>query len=104
MSKLYFFLSMLLLIAIAVFVAINPSPATVNFFWSAEIKTTVAILILCSVAIGAVFIALVDLARQIKVWRELRQLKAKLKTAEEELKLLRAKSSTDSKPSEQNRI
>lgn len=91
MNKIFFFLSLLLLAAVAIFVAINPQTASVNLFWMKKIDTTVAILILCSVALGAILMCLIDLGRHFKLWKEIKTLHAKLKAAEEELKLIRNK-------------
>jgi uncharacterized integral membrane protein len=97
MSKVYFFISILLLAAVTVFALINTKTAPVNIPGFAPLNPSVAMLVVCCVAIGAALMALMDLGRYVNTWREMRELKHKLKTAEEELKLLRAKNAPEEK-------
>ncbi len=87
MGKIYLFLSLLMLAAVAVFATINTEMAKVNVFWITELNATVATLVLLSAATGAALVALFGVARNVRGWREM---KNSLKAAEEELKLNRA--------------
>lgn len=90
MNKIYFIISMIILAGIAVFAMINTDIVTVHLFWITDIKASVAVIIICSVFLGALLMSLIDLGRHIRVWQEVKKLKSSLKTAEEELKALRS--------------
>jgi uncharacterized integral membrane protein len=91
MNKVYFVLSLILLIGVTIFALMNTKAVTVHLFWVTDLKAPIAAVILGSVALGAVLMALFDLGRHIQLWRELRGLRGNLKATEEELKVLRIK-------------
>ena len=103
MNKVYFILSLVILAAVAVFAMMNPDKATLHLFGLATMKSTVAVLVICSAAVGAALMALIDLGRHVHGWRETKNLRRQLKAAEEEMNLLRSKKSDDGgrKPEEE---
>ncbi len=98
MGKVYLYLSLFLFAVVAVFATINTEPARVNVFGITELNATVATLVLGSAAAGAALTALFGLARNVRGWRDTKKLKNSLKTAEEEIRLLRSKHTDTTAP------
>ncbi|GEM_PF-4191049 len=85
MQKFYIVLSMLLLILVAVFAVSNNDIVSVNLFGLAQLKSTLAVMILVCFVSGAFLMAIFDLGKNIRAWKKIRTLEAQLKKAEEEM-------------------
>ena len=88
MSKLKLFIVMALVAVGAVFAFINAEKAEVNLFWAAQAEIAVAFIILISFIVGMAVMALIDLPGRFRSGKSSRELRAKLKAAEEERDLL----------------
>lgn len=89
MQKLYIVLSLILLVVVTVFALTNNTAVTVNLLGLAEWDSKVAILILVCFTAGVILMALFDLGRQVRTWKETKSLKKQVKSIEEERDLLR---------------
>lgn len=89
MQKFYVVLALLLLLAVAVFALANHTTVAVSFPGLSNVETSVAILILVSFITGVLLMGLIDLVRQMKSWKDSRELLKKLHAAEEERDLLK---------------
>lgn len=83
MQKLYFVLFLAIIIVVAVFAFTNDGGVTVSLLGAKEINTNVAMLILICFAAGAAMMAILDLIRGVKTWKELKALRKKLHDCEE---------------------
>lgn len=90
MQKLYFVLFLAILIIAVVFAFTNDGGVTVSLIGIREIHTNVAMLILVCVAAGAAMMAILDLIRGLKTWKEIKALRKKLHDSEELRALLEA--------------
>lgn len=90
MQKVYFVLFLAILILAAAFAFTNDGGVTVSLIGIKEIHTNVAMLILVCVAAGAAMMAVLDLIRGLKSWKEIKSLQKKLHESEELRALLEA--------------
>lgn len=85
--QIHLILVLILSILIAVFALTNTGELDIKlFFW--KIQTSVPILILVSVAAGALVMFFLNIPSKIRNWRESRKLKDGLRSLEEEKQLL----------------
>ena len=88
MSKIKLAGLVAILAATLLFVLSNPERAEVNVFWMARPETSVAHIALFALAIGMAAMALLDLPGRFRAGKHLRDLRSRLKSAEEERDLL----------------
>jgi lipopolysaccharide assembly protein A len=86
--QLYWIVSLVAAIVIAVFAIQNGSDVDVKIFFK-TIQTTIPILVLISAVAGAVVMFFLGLPKQIRTWREVRKLRAEGKTLRAEQELMR---------------
>ncbi|HOX29513.1 MAG TPA: LapA family protein [bacterium] len=91
MNRLGFIAPLFLLVAVAVFATLNSGPVDVDVFKVTTIRTTVGMLVIGTFAAGAVVMTLFGLASRFKFWKEKKALNKELKSAKEELGLLRSR-------------
>lgn len=85
--QIYLIFVLILSILIAVFAIMNTGELTIElFFW--KIQTSVPILILVSVASGALVMFLLNIPSKIQNWRESKKTKEQIRSLEEEKQLL----------------
>lgn len=72
---------------VAVFAVQNHSDVTVKLIFR-EVSTSVAILVFISAAAGAVIMFFLGLPRQVRSWREVRNLRVQVKTLKTEQELM----------------
>lgn len=83
--------SLVLLVAVALFVTANAAEATVNLFWIRKFKATVGMLVIGGLAAGIGFMALIDLVRRFREGREIGRLRKSLAAAEQERRLMKSR-------------
>jgi uncharacterized integral membrane protein len=88
MNRLYLILSLVSLVAVAVFATINSDPVTVNLFWIKELDTTSAMLAIGALALGMIIMLPLHAMRGFRTGRELGKIKKQLKAAEQERDIL----------------
>lgn len=90
MQKLYFVIFLAIIIVVAVFAFTNDGGVTVSLLGVKEINTNVAMLILVCFAAGAAMMAILDLIRGVRTWKDIKSLRKKLHESEELRALLEA--------------
>jgi len=89
MGKFYMILSLVILLLVAVFALTNSQDVTVNLLGLGKWESNTAMIILVSFAAGAVLMAIFDLGRSIRSWKENRNQKVEFKAIAEERDALR---------------
>ncbi|MFH1538559.1 MAG: LapA family protein [bacterium] len=85
--QIYLIFVLILSVLIAVFALMNTGELTIElFFW--KIQTSVPVLILVSVATGALVMFLLNIPSKIRSWRESKKCKEQIRSLEEEKLLL----------------
>lgn len=102
--KATFILSLVMAILIAVFALLNGTSVPVNFGF-ARLESSLALVILVSVAIGAVIIYLIDVVGKFKSARKIKELEKKVGLLEKEINekasIISKLSQADSKPAQE---
>lgn len=101
--KATFILSLVMAILIAIFALLNGTTVPVNFGF-AKLESSLALVILVSVAIGAVIIYLIDVVGKFKSAKRIKDLEKKVTQLEKEVNekssIISKLSQADSKPSQ----
>ena len=101
--KATFILSLVMAILIAIFALLNGTTVPVNFGF-ANLESSLALVILVSVAIGAVIIYLIDVVGKFKSTRRIKELEKKVtqleKDIDEKASIISKLSQVESKPAQ----
>lgn len=98
--QFFWIVSLVAALAVAVFAVQNGTPVQVKFLFR-EVRTSVPVLVFVSAAAGAAIAFFLGLPRQVRSWKELRNIRAERKSLKAEQELMQHRiTELTSKPKE----